>query len=72
LRRQWQVTRVPLWKPRSTASRGRWPIGWTSGWTNSGAIRWNPWTVRTSRSGRWQRWWCEFPLLCPPCMCRED
>jgi hypothetical protein len=58
---------TPLWKPRSTISRGRWPICWTSGGTNSGEMRLNPRTVRTSRYVRWQRGWCEFPLFRPPC-----
>jgi hypothetical protein len=45
---------TPLWKPRSTASRGRWTIDWTSGWT-----------MRTSRYRRWQRGRCEFRLHHP-------
>jgi hypothetical protein len=67
LRRQWQVMRDPARKLESTAFRGRWPTAWTSGGTTSGAIRWNPWTVRISRYGRW-----EFPLPRPPCKYRED
>jgi hypothetical protein len=29
------------------------------------AMRWNSWTVRTSRYGRWQRRWCELTILRP-------
>jgi hypothetical protein len=57
---------TPVWKLGSIAFKDRWPTGWTSGGMNSGAVRRNPWTVGTSRYGRWQRGWWEFPLLHPP------
>jgi hypothetical protein len=55
---------TPLWKPRSrsNASRGKWRIGWKIWRTNTGAILRNPCTETTSRYGKWQWEWCEFPL----------
>jgi hypothetical protein len=67
-----QITRTLLWKSRSTASRGRWPIGWTIGETKSGARHWNPWRERTSHLRRWQSGWCDPLRLRPPYTCRED
>jgi hypothetical protein len=53
------------WKPTLTAYRGRWPIGWTPRAGNTGAIRWNPRTVKTSRYGNRKKGWCELLLLRP-------
>jgi hypothetical protein len=48
----------PLWKSTSTASRGRFHIGWMNEGMNSGSVRSNPWTVKTSHYVRWKGEWC--------------
>jgi hypothetical protein len=44
--RQWQATRFPSLKDMPVVSRSQWAVGWTSGRTNSGPIRWNHWQWR--------------------------
>ena len=51
---------TPLWKPRSTACRGRWLAGSTSGETTSGALHSNTSILKTNRCGGWPNGWWEF------------
>ena len=62
-------TGTPLWKPRSTACRSRWPTGSKSGGTTSGVRNLNPSIPMTSRCGGWPSGWWEslrrLPLVTP-------
>jgi len=57
---------TPLWEPRSTACKGRWPASSTSRETTSGARHSNPSIQKTNRLGRWPSGWWEFVLYLPP------
>ena len=56
---------IPLWKPRSTACRGRWPAGSTCEGKTSGMRHSNPSIPKTNRSGGWPSGWWEFLLRLP-------
>jgi len=55
-----------LWKPRSTACRGRWPAGCTSGEMANGALHSNPSIVKNCRRWGWPSVWWEYLLHLPP------
>ena len=55
-----------IWKPMSTACRGRWPAVSTNGETTSGALYSNPAILKTNRCGRWPGGWWEFLLHLSP------
>ena len=65
LRRQWHSPGTPLWEPRLTACRSRWPASSTSGETTSGAQYSNPSILKTSHCGGWPNVWWEFLLHLP-------
>ena len=55
--------RTLLWKPRSPASRGRWPAGLTGGESTSGALHSTPSILKPKRCGGWPSgWWISYSI----------
>ena len=57
---------TPVFKPSSTACRGRWSTGSTSVEMTSRALHSNPSILKTNRCGGWQSGWWQFLLHITP------